>query len=137
MEDLAGAGVEVLVFPKAAEQCATMLRPDAILLIKGRTDRDARDDSVKFVAMEIHEPKLGHEQPLVIKLPVDSCTTQTVEQLKDVLSNHPGSTHVFLHLARHERTTVLRLGSEFWVDTSNGLHAELKALLGPGALADL
>jgi hypothetical protein len=28
---------------------------------------------------------------------------------------------------------VLRLGSEFYVDTHNGLHAELKALLGPKA----
>jgi DNA polymerase-3 subunit alpha len=137
MEDLAGAAVEVLVFPKTVEQCASMLRPDAILLIKGRTDRDARDDSAKLVAMEIHEPKLGDDQPLVIKLPVDSCTHNTVELLKEVLSNHPGSTHVFLHLDRQEKTTVLRLGSQFWVDTTNGLHAELKALLGPGALADL
>jgi hypothetical protein len=29
---------------------------------------------------------------------------------------------------------VLRLGSEFSVDTSNGLHAELKALLGPNTV---
>jgi hypothetical protein len=28
------------------------------------------------------------------------------------------------------QTTVLRLGSEFCVDTGNGLHAELKANLG-------
>jgi DNA polymerase-3 subunit alpha len=136
MEDLAGAAVEVIVFPKTADQCAAMLRPDAIVLVKGRTDRDARDDSVKFVAMEIHEPKLGDDQPLVIKLHVDSCTLRTVEQLKEVLSNHPGSTHVFLHLDRSDKTTVLRLGSQFWVDTTNGLHAELKALLGPGALVD-
>jgi DNA polymerase III subunit alpha len=137
LEDLSGAAVEVIVFPSVAEQFAAMLRPDAILLIKGRTDRDVRDDSIKLIAMEIQEPKLGDDYPLVINLSVDACTQGVVDQLKDVLVNHPGSTQVFLHLAKSQRTTVLRLGSEFWVDTTNGLHAELKALLGPGALASI
>jgi DNA polymerase III subunit alpha len=137
LEDLSGTTVEVIVFPTVAEQFAALLRPDAILLIKGRTDRDVRDDSVKLIAIEVHEPKLGDDYPLVINLSVDACTPGVVDQLKDVLANHPGSTQVFLHLAKSQRTTVLRLGSEFWVDTSNGLHAELKALLGPGALASI
>ena len=133
VEDLSGAVLEVIAFPKVAEMYARLLRPDAILLIKGRTDRDVRDDSIKFIAMEVHEPKLGIDDPLQIKLAVDSCTPKVVDQLKDVLSSHPGSTQVFLHLDSGERKVVLRLGSEFWVDTSNGLHAELKALLGPTA----
>jgi DNA polymerase III subunit alpha len=58
-----------------------------------------------------------------------------VEQLKDVLAGHPGSTQVFLHLAKSRKTTVLRLGSDFCVDATNGLHAEIKALLGPSALS--
>jgi DNA polymerase-3 subunit alpha len=134
VEDLSGAAVEVVVFARTYQQFAAILRPDAILVIKGRVDRDARDDSVKMMAMEIHEPNLGVERPLEIKLTVDSCTPQTVETLKDVLSNHPGTTQVFLHLARGETTTVLRLGSQFSVDTTNGLHAELKSVLGPRAL---
>jgi DNA polymerase III subunit alpha len=137
LEDLAGARVEVICFPRVAEQYAQLLRPDAIVLVKGRTDRDARDDSVKFIAMEIHEPELGKDRPVIIALPLDSCTPGVVDQLKEVLSHHPGSTQVFLQLARDEKTTVLRLGSEFWVDTSNGLHAELKALLGQRALSSI
>jgi DNA polymerase III subunit alpha len=136
IEDLSGAVVEVIVFPKTAEQYAPLLRADAILLIKGRTDRDVRDDSMKFIAMEVHEPKLG-DVPLVINLPVETCTPRVVDQLKDVLSNHPGSTQVFLQLAKSQKRTVLKLGSQFWVDTSNGLHAELKALLGPDALQSI
>ncbi|MBA3432172.1 MAG: DNA polymerase III subunit alpha [Actinobacteria bacterium] len=137
LEDLTGAVVEVIVFPKVHDQFSGLLRPDAVLLVKGRVDRDARDDAVKVVAMEVIEPRLGEEPPLVINLPVDSCTTKTVDTLKDVLGSHPGTTQVFLHLARGAHTTVLRLGSEFWVDTNNGLHAELKALLGARALTGL
>ncbi|MCA1839885.1 MAG: DNA polymerase III subunit alpha, partial [Actinobacteria bacterium] len=66
LEDLSGSNVETVVFPKVQEQFAALLRPDTILLIKGRVDRDARDDSVKLIAMEIAEPKLGAEHPLVI-----------------------------------------------------------------------
>jgi DNA polymerase-3 subunit alpha len=135
LEDLSGASVEVIAFPKVAEQFAALLRPDAILLVKGRTDRDARDDSMKFIALEVYEPKLGTEEPLVINLPADACTPVMVEQLKDVLAGHPGSTQVFLHLAKSRKTTVLRLGSDFCVDATNGLHAEIKALLGPSALS--
>ncbi|MGH2730518.1 MAG: OB-fold nucleic acid binding domain-containing protein, partial [Actinomycetota bacterium] len=133
-EDLSGAGLEVIVFPKVHTQYLSILRPDAILLIKGRVDRDARDDSLKLIAMEIHEPKLGTQTPVEINLPADSCTEGVIDQLKDVLASHPGTTQVFLHLVRGSDRTVLRLGSEFWVDTGNGLHAELKALLGPAAL---
>ena len=134
LEDLSGATVEVIVFPKTAETYGPVIQPDVILLIKGRIDRDARDDALKVIATEIHEPKLGDTMPLEIRLPLDSCTPDVVEQLKEVLSAHPGSTQVFLHLAKQARTTVLRLGSEYWVNTTNGIHAELKALLGPTAL---
>ena len=137
LEDLSGASVEIVVFPRVYEQNAALLVPDAILLVKGRVDVDARDEGVKLVALEIQEPELGADRPLVINLKSGSCTTATVERLKEVLAGHPGSTQVFLHLSSGSKTTVLRLSSEFWVGTSNGLHAELKALLGPAALSSL
>lgn len=136
VEDLSGATVEVILFPKVYEKYAMVAAADKILLISGRVDRDARDDSVKLIASQVHEPKLGDDHPLEIKIPADSCTPNMVASLKDVLASHPGSTQVFLHLRKDmERSVVMRLGSEFWVDTTNGLYAELKMLLGPDALA--
>jgi DNA polymerase-3 subunit alpha len=133
LEDLSGASVEVVVFARTYEQCASAIRSDAIVLVKGRLDRDARDDAVKMMAMEVREPDLETDRALEIVLPADGCTPKMVESLKEVLASHPGSTQVFLHLATGTSTTVLRLGSEFYVDMHNGLHAELKALLGPKA----
>ncbi len=136
-EDVSGAVVEVVVFARAAEQFAALLSPDETLLIRGRVDFDARDDSAKLIALEITKPDL-EDRPLVINLAAEACTANVVSQLKEVLSSHPGSTQVFLELAAHrQRKTVLRLGSEFWVDSSNGLAAELKVLLGPESLASL
>jgi DNA polymerase-3 subunit alpha len=138
VEDLSGAMVECLVFPKVYERYAPVIAADKILLIKGRVDRDVRDDSVKLIVMEVSEARLGEDRPLEIKIPADSCTPKVVGALKEVLAGHPGSTQVFLHLQKDmEKSTVMRLGSQFWVDTTNGLHAELKALLGPTSLQDL
>ena len=65
------------------------------------------------IVSEIHEPKLGDNRPLEIKLPAESCTPRVVGALKEVLAGHPGPTQVFLHLMKDlEKSTVLRLGSE-------------------------
>jgi DNA polymerase III subunit alpha len=135
LEDVSGMSTEVLVFPRMYEQNADKLRTDAVLLVKGRIDRDVRDESLKLVALEIHEPNLALDRPLEISLTVDSCTNRVVDSLKEVLAGHPGTTQVFLHLLSGDRRTVLRLSSEYCVDGSNGLHGEIKALLGPGAFA--
>ncbi|MGH2820473.1 MAG: DNA polymerase III subunit alpha, partial [Actinomycetota bacterium] len=129
LEDLSGGSVEVILFPRCQEQYGALVRPDAILLVKGRIDQDVRDDSFKLIALEVYEPRLD-ERPFEIRLSDDSCTAKLVDDLKEILLAHPGSTQVFLHLDRGADTTVLRLGSEYCVDTSNGLHAELKANLG-------
>ncbi len=129
VEDLSGASVEVILFPRAYEQFAHLVRPDGTLLIKGRVDQDVRDDSIKLIALEMIEPRL-EARPFEIRMTPETCTPNLVAELKGILAGHPGSTQVFLHLATGQRTTVLRLGSEFCVDTTNGLHAELKAHLG-------
>lgn len=137
VEDLSGAIAECIVFPKVYEKYAPIIAPDKILLFRGRVDRDVRDDSVKMIISEVREARLGDDRPLQIRMKADSCTPKVVGALKDVLSGHPGSTQVFLRLeGEMQKSTVLRLGSEYWVDQSNGLHAELKALLGPGSLIE-
>ena len=57
-----------------------------------------------------------------------------VEQLKDVLRTHPGTTEVRLKLMARDGTTVLRLDDRLRVTPSPALYADLKHLLGPGCL---
>lgn len=138
LEDISGASVEVIVFPTAQEKFGHLVKPDAILLVRGRLDRDARDDSVKVIAMEVNEPQLGEDRPVRITVTAASCTNDVVDRLKEVLSNHPGKSQVFLELTVPEGAPkTFRLPREFCVDQTNGLHAEVKALLGPNALASL
>ena len=130
LEDLSAA-VEVMVFPKTMAQYGELLGEDAIVCIKGRLDM--RDDAPKIIAMEITQPDLVLDgaPPVRIKVRPGALTETKTTRLKEILSEHPGESQVFVHLESHEKTTVLRLGDEFCVSDHTGLFAELRVLLGP------
>jgi DNA polymerase-3 subunit alpha len=134
LEDLAAA-LEVMVFPKTMAQYGHLLTDDAIVVVKGRVDQ--RDDQLKVIAMEISRPELVLDggPPVRIKVRINGLSDAKVTRLKEVLSEHPGDSPVFVHLESPEKTTVLRLGDEHLVDAGNGLFAELRVLLGRDCIA--
>ena len=125
LEDLESS-IVTWVFPRTMQEYGWALADDAIVVVKGRLD--LREDEVKLVAVEISRPELsyGETVPLEVTLPLASLSDATVEELKRLLVTHPGSRPVVVHVG----TKRLRLGSQFTVDTSNGLHADLRTLLG-------
>jgi DNA polymerase-3 subunit alpha len=129
LEDL-NASIEVFVFPKSMADYGALLDDDAIVVLKGRVD--LRDDRLKLVCMEVQRPELAVDgnTDLRISLPLNSLTDRLVDGLKRLLSEHPGDSPVFLHVG----DKVLRLPSEFNVDSRRGLVGELRVLLGPNAI---
>ncbi len=134
LEDLEGA-VEVMFFPNTYELVGQYLAEDAIVVVKGRVDR--RDDQPRLMAMDLSIPDISKPddiKPVVLALPPSRCTPPLVERLKEVLTSHPGSAEVHLKLVNGSRATLLRLGP-LRVAPSTALMADLKALLGPSAVA--
>ncbi|HEY8472754.1 MAG TPA: DNA polymerase III subunit alpha [Natronosporangium sp.] len=134
LEDLAG-GVEVLFFPNTYELVGQWIAEDAIVVVKGRVDR--RDEQPRLIAMDMSIPDLTAAEgtrPVVLALPANRCTPPLVERLKEVLTSHPGPAEVHLKLVNGSRATLLRL-NPVRVDPSTALMADLKALLGPTAVA--
>jgi DNA polymerase-3 subunit alpha len=129
LEDL-GAALEVMVFPKTMAQYGHLLEDDAIVVVKGRLD--VRDDMPKIIAMEITRPELAVDSgpPVRVKVRLNALSDAKVGRLKDILSEHPGDSPVFVHLESPEKTTVLRLGDDHLVDAGTNLYAELRILLG-------
>jgi DNA polymerase-3 subunit alpha len=131
-EDLE-ASCEVIVFPAVADKSGDLVAVDRVVCVKGRVDH--RDDVPKLVALEVTEPDLGAlDHPVRIRVPAARCTADLVAKLKTVLVEHPGNKPVFLHLLSDEQETVLRLGSEFRVDPTNGCVDRLRYLLGAEAV---
>jgi DNA polymerase-3 subunit alpha len=125
LEDLQST-INAWVFPKTMQDVGWMLADDAVLVIKGRLDQ--RDDEAKLVVMEVRQPELavGDEVALEVALKPATLSDDLVDGLKDLLVTHPGPRPVILHLG----TTRVRLAEEFRVNTTNGLHADLRRLLG-------
>ena len=57
-----------------------------------------------------------------------------VDQLREVLRTHPGTSEVRLNLMTRGSTKVLKLDDRLRVTQSPSLIADLKQLLGPGCL---
>ena len=121
LEDLGGA-IEVLFFPNSYQLYATAIADDAIVIVKGKVDR--RDDVPKLIAMDMTIPDLttgaDGTAPFVLQLPVTKCVPPVVEQLRDVLRTHPGTTEVHLRLRGNQKTTVVRLDDKLRVTAVPG-----------------
>jgi DNA polymerase III subunit alpha len=134
LEDL-GAALEVMVFPKTMTSYGHVLEEDAIVCVKGRLD--LRDDDPKIIAMEVTQPELVLDggPPVRIRVKRAALNNEKVERLKEILRIHPGDSAVYVHLEGADRTTVLQLADEYLVDSSNGLYADLRVLLGADCIA--
>jgi DNA polymerase-3 subunit alpha len=148
LDDLEGR-VELLVFNSAVATAGSAIDLDRVVVVRGRVDHKERGET-KLVVQEAEafEPS-GDEvsaareraaarlDPKRITLQVDAAdfAPGLLEQLKTVFEAHPGDTEVVLEMATREGVRRLRFGGEYRVSPSQGLRAELDALLGPRAVA--
>jgi DNA polymerase-3 subunit alpha len=131
VEDLQGS-VEAVAFPRTVAEHGPMIREDAIVVLRGRVDH--RGDDVKFIAQGVSEPELSEDRTVRVRVPASRLSTSVVENLKSVLTNHPGSAPVFIHMTADGDEKVLRVGAEHNVEPRSALFAELRELLGPSAV---
>ncbi len=129
LEDLQSS-IEAWVFPRTMSEVGCLLADDAVVCVKGRLDN--REDQAKLICMEVKRPALTAKgvAALHLELPLHALSNDRVDHLRRILIDHPGTSPVFLHVG----TKCIRLGLEHNVDTSNGLVAELRVLLGEGCL---
>ncbi|MGC0273479.1 DNA polymerase III subunit alpha [Pseudactinotalea sp. Z1739] len=134
IEDMAGS-VEVMFFGETYLAYSTALAEDTVVVLRGRLRR--RDDSLALQAMEMSLPdvSVSDDAPMTVSLAEYRCTTPVVQQLRDILSTHPGVTEVRLRLTSPGRATVLRLDDQLRVERTPALYGDLKALLGPHCVA--
>ncbi|MFQ6170498.1 DNA polymerase III subunit alpha [Oryzobacter sp. R7] len=133
VEDLAGS-IECLFFPSSYMAVGPMLQQDTVAVVRGKVNR--RDDSVSIYAQELTLPDVseGPRGPVVVTMDTVRATTQRIEELKGVLTNHPGTTEVHLRLVKPGRTVEVRLDPAYRVNATEALFGDLKVLLGPRCL---
>jgi DNA polymerase III subunit alpha len=130
LEDLR-TSIEVMVFPRTMQEHGHKLADDSVVVLKARVD--SRDETPKLIAQAIDVVDVGDgdAEPLRVRVPPQLLSESTVADLKQVLTDHPGDSPVFLHLGPSQ---VLRLPPRWNVDMGNGLIGHLRVLLGPSAI---
>ena len=131
VEDLEGS-VEVVAFPGVVSQYGPLVTDDSVLTIKGLLDH--RGEDVKVIAREIAEVDLRTGTEVRLEVPARKLSAELVQNLKDVLANHPGSAPVFLHMVSDRTHRVLQLSDQHRVEPRSALYAELRELLGYSAV---
>ena len=135
VEDLEGA-IEAMIYPSAYKLALPVLVEDSVVVVDGRIRRS--DDGVELVGLGITVPQHnvdGNLNPVVVSMPISRCTHDVVEQLKQVLSTHPGMAEVHMRLIGPGSSRLMRLDQKLRVSPNSALMADLKALLGPNCLS--
>src|SRR5699024_11132798 len=132
--DLEGA-IECLFFPKTYLTVQTMLTQDIVAVVRGRVN--TRDDSVSIYAEDLKIPELtdGPRGPVVLTIEHARATEGRIGQVKEVLTQHPGSTEVQIKVVGPGRSVTLAVDASYRVDPSEALIGDLKVILGARAVS--
>ncbi|HXG54748.1 MAG TPA: DNA polymerase III subunit alpha [Vicinamibacterales bacterium] len=137
MLDDIGGNVEVVVFPEAFGKHGSLIQADAMLLVRGKFDKD--DESSRIVAAELLPIDALRERTtkeVSIHLRVPPHGRPTFEALAELLSRHRGDRRVFLELDVKGQDKPLRVRTEVAqrVKPSERLVLEVEQLCGSGSV---
>ena len=137
LEDIDGA-MEGVLFPQTYERFRDVVAIDTVVRVRAKVER--ADRGTKLIVQEV-EPlsKDGRfERPpgtLKIRAEVDLLSNGGGGRFKEILARYRGRDGVLVELRNGTGIKELKMPDQFKVDaTAPGLHAELKELLGDGAV---
>ena len=136
LEDIAGS-LEVVVFPETFAKHALMIEADAMLLVRGKFEKD--DESARMVATELLPISALRERTtreVIIHLHNGQQGRTTFEHLAELLARHRGDRRVLLELDVNSQDKSLRVRSEVAqrVKPTERLVTEVEELCGAGSV---
>jgi DNA polymerase-3 subunit alpha len=148
LDDLEGS-IELIFFGDQLSEYEHVAQVDQIVMVRGRVGNDDRGLTIKVQACEAFQPSVAEveearaaaavvsraPEPLMIVLDAARLPASILEELKHVFGNHTGESDVVLAVHTSSGPRTLRLGTDFRVDPTPSLRAELARILGPEALA--
>jgi len=131
LEDLNGV-VEVLVFPTTFSKSGGLVKPDAIVFVKGRIN--LREESAKIVANEIVTPdsvRAKYTKAITVNVVTAGLEKNSLENLKRIFSRYPGRIPVYLNFVKPDgNSTKIATGRDLLVEPREGLIKDIEKILG-------
>jgi DNA polymerase-3 subunit alpha len=153
LEDMTGT-CEVVVFARTFEECAALLRPDAVVVVRGRVESPRGSESLVGAAAAeedevveaqpaklIAELVMSLDDPRLLTWRADQTVYVTVRHtqaglagsLRRCLDEHGGEIPVIVHVEHRGKVDEVTLGPENGVSPSPALERAVAALLGEGS----
>jgi DNA polymerase III subunit alpha len=145
IEDMSGS-CEVVVFARTFEECAALLHPDAVVVVRGKVEAQSRGDDeersgepepAKIIAEAVFglddARLLTWRRNATVHLTLGGADVPVLGALRETLEQHPGDAPVVLHVELPEKVDQVSLAEGFGVDPGPPLERAVTALLGDGA----
>ena len=138
LEDGAG-NLEVVVFPKTYERCATVVAPDRMVLVSGKLDRD--EETARLMADNVRPIESLAEsigRSMSIHLKSEQLDQKTLGDLADLFRVHRGPSLIRFELELTGHTPPLRVQArltETRVRPSEELALAAEQICGAGTVS--
>ncbi len=136
LEDLEGS-IETLVFPRTFKEHGQHLQKDAIVFFKGNVDK--KEQTPKLLVNEITPLADAHKKftrSIHVRLVTSSSEEDKMKNLQQILSQHPGSTPVYLEFFdKNNIRSQMLVDRSLFVQANETLVACLQQALGEEAVS--
>lgn len=135
IEDMTGP-IEVNFFPKTYEKVSSLLIPDTVVVLHARVSVQ-EDQGVKLHAQALTLPPMGEiaaDAPVNLRLDQRACSLSRMDKLADILGRYPGSAPVRIQIEQGNKTAIVQVAPEYYVNPQPALYADIRVLLGRDAV---
>lgn len=133
--------IELIVFKADQSEKTGAIRPDAVVLVKGRVDQTEKGAKIVVQGAEAFDPseaeiekakrvKAKRDEPFAVSVPAEQLDLGVIEDIRDLIGRHRGEVEFVLVVDSDGRGRRLKFGPDFRVRRSPALRLEFDQLLG-------
>ncbi len=134
IEDLTGV-MEMLVFPKTLEKCSTLIRENAVIIVRGKISAK-EEENAKLLADKITDINEGEQEKLMqdtssnngLWLRLASRNSKEYNDVLELISIFEGATPVYFYI--EDEKLRIKAPRKMWCTCTEQLLSELKKLIG-------
>jgi DNA polymerase-3 subunit alpha len=134
LEDLDGM-VRCIIWPEQFALYGHLVKPDAILVVRGKVDRRPGSEETNFIIDELislEDLESRYTSGVMIRVMEDVHGRQGLEQLHEILRGYPGDKSLRVLLSLADGARVQLDSPTMRVELSPEMRGRVDDLLGPG-----
>src|SRR5262249_34854170 len=134
LEDSEGA-VRCVLWPDDCERFGNLVRPDAVLVVRGSVDRSRGEEANLIVNELIPLDQLDSRYTTGIRIRIDAAhhSTDMLTKVREILRGYPGNCELQLLISLEDGSHVLLKSQRVQLEITPELRGRLDDLLGLGS----